>query len=173
MSATATAPAPPPPNLPGLAELEAEAQRRGLLLRLQVGRPLGLAWSLRVGVARRQPQGLQLLGELKGWALPLERGLRLDTMRVQGDDTAGVGALIWAASFAWALEATPCRRAQLLAIRDQEAQHRPGSPAALGGGRPADGRLLRRGAPPQRPTPRNRAGSHPRAGLKPWTADLG
>ena len=124
MSATATAPAPPPPNLPGLAELEAEAQRRGLLLRLQVGRPLGLAWSLRVGVARRQPQGLLLLGELKGWALPLERGLRLDTMRVQGDDTAGVGALIWAASFAWALEATPCRRARLLAIRDQEAQHR-------------------------------------------------
>ena len=124
MSVTATAPPPPPPNLPGLAELEAEAQRRGLLLRLQVGRPLGFAWSLRVGVARRQPQGLLLLGELKGWALPLATGLRLDTMRVQGDDTAAVGALIWAATFAWALEATPCRRARLLAIRDQEAQHR-------------------------------------------------
>ena len=89
-----------------------------------MGRPLGVAWSLRVGVARRQPQGLLLLGELKGWALPLATGLRLDTMRVQGDDTAAVGALIWAATFAWALEATPCRRARLLAIRDQEAQHR-------------------------------------------------
>ena len=49
MSATATAP--PPPNLPGLGELEAEAQRRGLLLRLQVGRPLAVAWSLRVAVS--------------------------------------------------------------------------------------------------------------------------
>ena len=124
MSATAAPPQPPPTNRPSLAELEAEAQRRGLLLRLQVGRPLGVAWSLRVGVARRQPQGLLLLGELKGWALPLATGLRLDTMRVQGDDTAGVGALIWAATFAWALEATPCRQARLLAIRDQEAQHR-------------------------------------------------
>jgi hypothetical protein len=35
-----------------------------------------------------------------------------------------VGALIWAATFAWALEATPCRRARLLAIRDHERQHR-------------------------------------------------
>jgi hypothetical protein len=107
---------------PGLAELEAEARRRGLLLRLQVRRPLGLAWTLRVGVARPQP--LALLGELKGWALPTTAGLRLDTMRVQGECTAAVGALIWAASFAWALEATPCRRARLLAIRDDETQHR-------------------------------------------------
>ena len=121
---SAAAATPPAPELPRLAQLEAHAERRGLLLRLQVGRPLGLAWSLRVGVARRQSQGLVLLGELKGWALPLASGLRLDTMRVQGHDTAGVGALIWAASFAWALEATPCRRARLLAIRDQEAQHR-------------------------------------------------
>ena len=121
---TATTAPPPAPTRPSLAELEAEAQCRGLLLRLQVGRPLAVAWSLRVVVARRQPQGLLLLGELKGWALPLATGLRLDTMRVQGQDTAAVGALIWAATFAWALEATPCRRARLLAIRDQEAQHR-------------------------------------------------
>ncbi len=121
-----TAATPPPARpLPSLTALEAEAQRRGLLLRLQVGRPLGVGWSLRVGVARRQEhRGLVLLGELKGWALPVAAGLRLDTMRVQGQDCAGVGALIWAATFAWALEATPCRRARLLAIRDQEAQHR-------------------------------------------------
>ena len=120
-----------PPHRPSLAALEAQASRRGLLLRLQVGRLAGVGWTLRVGVARRQaaePQGqegaLLLLGELKGWALPLADGLRLDTMRVQGEDGAGVGALIWAATFAWALEATPCRRARLLAIRDHERQHR-------------------------------------------------
>ncbi|MFM8545645.1 MAG: hypothetical protein ACKOAP_11785, partial [Vulcanococcus sp.] len=65
-----------------------------------------------------------LLGELKGWALPLADGLQLDTMRVQGSRTQGVGPLIWCAVFAWALEATPCRRARLLAIRDGDAQHR-------------------------------------------------
>jgi hypothetical protein len=35
-----------------------------------------------------------------------------------------VGAQIWAATYAWALEATPCRRARLLAILDHQAQHR-------------------------------------------------
>ena len=57
-------------------------------------------------------------------ALPAADGLRLDTMRVQGEETADVGPLIWAATFAWALECTPCRRASLLAIRDGERQHR-------------------------------------------------
>ncbi len=123
-----SSPAPAAPD-PSLQHLEAEASRRGLLLRLQVGRPLGLAWSLRVGVARRgdptDPAApLLLLGELKGWALPSPAGLRLDTMRVQGENTAAVGPLIWAATFAWALEATPCRQASLLAIRDGEQQHR-------------------------------------------------
>jgi hypothetical protein len=112
---------------PSLAELEAEASRRGLLLRLQVA-SRGPLTTLRVGVARRSEQALLLLGELKGWALPTADGLRLDTMRVQGGgaagSTAGVGPLIWAATFAWALEATPCRQATLLAIRDNEAQHR-------------------------------------------------
>lgn len=118
---------PTPPPQPSLAELEQQARSRGLLLRLLVRRPAGLVWSLRVGVARphsASPQALQLLGELKGWALPTAAGLRLDTMRVQGPDTAAVGPLLWAATFAWALEATPCRRATLLAIRDGEAQHR-------------------------------------------------
>jgi hypothetical protein len=114
---------------PSLQVLESEAVRRGLLLRLQVSRPLGLAWTLRVGVARRRTGGersggLELLGELKGWALPTSAGLRLDTMRVQGEQVAAVGPLISAASFAWALEATPCRQATILAIRDSDAQHR-------------------------------------------------
>ena len=116
--------APTCPN-PSLEQLEQEARTRGLLLRLQVGRPAGLAWSLRLGVARRDGERLVLLGDIKGWALPAAAGLRLDTMRVQaGDDTAALGPLIWAATFAWALEATPCRQATILAIRDSDAQHR-------------------------------------------------
>lgn len=113
-------------TLPSLADLETEARRRGLLLRLQVRRPLGLAWTLRVGVARKADPGgaLQLLGQLKGWALPTPAGLRLDTMRVQSPGNSAVGSLIWAATFAWALEATPCRVATLLAIRDGDRQHR-------------------------------------------------
>jgi hypothetical protein len=116
-------------SLPTLAGLEAEAARHGLLLRLQVRRPAGLAWTLRVGVARRRdgtagPGPLLLLGEMKGWAWPRAEGLHLDTLRVQGVGSTAVGPLIWAATFAWALEATPCRTAQLLAIHDEERQHR-------------------------------------------------
>ncbi len=142
-------------NAPSLLELEAEARRRGLLLRLQVTRPLGLFWSLRIGVAERRsggepaaeamaeasaeaqrPQGegagsgerLVLLGDLKAWALPSADGLRIDTLQVpgreQGERERGVGPLITAACFAWALEATPCRCGRFLAIRDDARQHR-------------------------------------------------
>ena len=107
-----------------LEYLEAEARERELLLRLQVGRPLGL-WSLRLVVARQAASGsLLLLGEMKGWAYPAETGLQLDTMRVMPKAPAGVGDLIWAATMAWAQEATPCARTRLLAIRDDEQQHR-------------------------------------------------
>lgn len=120
---------------PTLLELETEAQRRGLLLRLQVGRPLGLGWSLRIGVAQRRAsqddrngERLVLLGDLKAWALPTAEGLRVDTLQVagreQGEPDRGVGPLITAACFAWALEATPCRSARFLAIRDDARQHR-------------------------------------------------
>ena len=111
-------------SIPGLPEIEQWAAARGLLLRLQV-RQFLLVTTLRVVVAR--PRGGQppvLLGELKGWALPVPDGLQLDTMRVQGAETQGVGDLIWAATMAWALEASPCHSARLLAIRDQEQQHR-------------------------------------------------
>jgi len=115
---------------PTLAEIEQRAAARGLVLRLQVRSVLAIT-TVRVVVARRctgdtpaEAKGLMLLGELKGWALPSANGLRLDTMRVQGEGTAGVGNLIWAATFAWALEATPCRRATILAIRDNDHQHR-------------------------------------------------
>jgi len=107
-----------------LQRVEELAAARGLKLRLRAPRRLGV-WSLQVVVARPLAAGrAELLGELKGWALPTPAGLQLDTMRVQGRNTAGVGPLIWAATFAWALEATPCRRARLLAIRDDEQHHR-------------------------------------------------
>ena len=51
-----------------LDQLETQARDRGLLLRLQMGRPLGL-WSLRLVVAQSTASGgVQLLGEMKGWA---------------------------------------------------------------------------------------------------------
>ena len=107
-----------------LERLEAEAQQRGLILRLKVGRPLGL-FSLRVVVGRSGDHGRLLLqGEMKGWAYPAEHGLQLDTMRVLPAATAGTGDLIWAATMAWAIEETPCRSARLLAIDDDERQHR-------------------------------------------------
>ena len=110
--------------LPDLVAIERRAAASGRLLRLRVGGALGLH-SLHVAVAAPLAEGrVRLLGELKGWALPTADGLRLDTMRVQGEGSEGVGLLIWAATFAWALEATPCRTATLLAIRDDERQHR-------------------------------------------------
>jgi hypothetical protein len=115
---------PPDRPRPNLTQLEQFAAQRGLLLRLRVNRRLGI-WTFQVAVARQlEPGRAQLLGELKGWALPTVQGLHLDTMRVQGEDTVLVGPLIWAATFAWALEATPCRRARLLAIHDDDRQHR-------------------------------------------------
>ena len=113
-----------------LAILERRAAGRGLLLRLQVGRPLGLLYGLRVAVAMEPSAGgpLRVLGELKGWAWPTPGGLQLDTLQVAGRSSGlpdlGVGPLIAAAAFAWALEQTPCRRAQILAIRDDDGQHR-------------------------------------------------
>lgn len=135
--------------LPSLAVIEQQAAGRGLLLRLQVGRPLGLLWSLRIGVAQKRPSGdpaplasgrpqppqpggsserLVLLGDLRAWALPTTDGLRIDTLQVAGREQrqadVGAGALCIAACFAWALEATPCRSARFLAIRDEARQHR-------------------------------------------------
>ena len=61
---------------------------------------------------------------MKGWAYGVSNGLQLDTMRVVPGSPAGVGDLVWAATMAWAMEATPCRKARLLAIRDDDRQHR-------------------------------------------------
>ena len=113
-----------PDEAPDLLAMEAEAARRGWKLRLAAPRRLGL-WSLRLVVARPLAPGrAELLGELKGWAGLGTPVLRLDTLRVQGKGSAGAGPLLLAASCAWALERTSCRRARFLAIHDDDRQHR-------------------------------------------------
>ncbi len=106
-----------------LASLESQASTAGLVLRVLVRRPLNL-WTLRLVVAKFVgPEKVQLLGEMKGWAYNASCGLQLDTMQVSSTAPAGVGPLIWASTMAWAIESTPCRRARLLAINDDESQH--------------------------------------------------
>ncbi|MEB3244151.1 MAG: hypothetical protein VKO44_11010 [Cyanobacteriota bacterium] len=113
-----------PDGVASLAALERLARERGWLLRLAVPRRLGL-WGVRAVVARPIAAGrAEQLGELKGWATPQSAGLRLDTLRVWGAEATGAAPLLLAASCAWALEATPCRRARFLAIHDNERQHR-------------------------------------------------
>ena len=108
---------------PNLTLLEKEASERGLLLRIQVRRPLNI-WSFRVVVGKKTSKDrIQLLGEMKGWAYQNTKGLQLDSMKVGKNANSKVGDLIWAATMAWALEETPCRSARLLAIYDENNQH--------------------------------------------------
>ncbi len=107
----------------GVAQLGSQALEVGLVLRLKVTRPLGL-WSLRLVVADYlTPNKVRILGEMKAWAYRGVNGLQLDTMRVHPNAPKGVGHLVWAATMAWALEETPCEKARLLAIRDDERQY--------------------------------------------------
>ena len=109
---------------PDLTKLEKEASHRGFLLRIQVRRPLNI-WSFRLVVGKAiNKDEIQLLGEMKGWAYQNTKGLQLDTMKVGRNDNHKVGYLLFAATMAWALEATPCRSARLLAIYDENNQHK-------------------------------------------------
>ncbi|AAQ00145.1 MULTISPECIES: hypothetical protein [Prochlorococcus] len=104
--------------------LEKQASSSGLLLRIQVRRPLNL-WTLRLVVGRYlDSEKVKILGELKGWAYHNSSGLQLDTMQVSNDAPIGVGHLIWASTMAWALEETPCKKARLLAIYDDAQQNK-------------------------------------------------
>ena len=109
---------------PNLIILEKEASERGLLLRIQVRRPLNI-WSFRLVVGEKtSKEKVQLWGEMKGWAYQNTRGLQLDTMKVGKKANSKVGDLLWTATMAWALEETPCRSARLLAIFDENNQHK-------------------------------------------------
>ncbi len=106
-----------------LNDLESQACSSGLLLRIQIRRPLRL-WAFKLVVAKHHDTNkIQLLGEMKGWAYQGSSGLQLDTMRVLQSAPKGVGHLIWASTMAWALEETQCKNARLLAILDDENQH--------------------------------------------------
>ena len=106
-----------------LNELEKKAFKAGLILRIQIRRPFNL-WALKLVVAQKiDNQKIQIWGEMKAWAYSGTNGLQLDTMRVNPKAPKGVGYLIWASTMAWALEETPCKKARLLAIRDEEKQH--------------------------------------------------
>ncbi len=110
-------------NCINLQALEREASKAGFLLRVQVRRPLGL-WIIRIVVAKQiEPEKVIILGEMKAWAYSSINGFQLDTMRVSKDSPPSVGHLIWTSTMAWVLEATPCRKARLLAIRDNEKQN--------------------------------------------------
>ena len=109
---------------PNLSLLEKEASNRGLLLRIQVRRPLNI-WSLRLVVGEIIGKDkIKLWGEMKGWAYQNTKGLQLDTLKVGKNANSKVGDLIWAATMAWAIEETPCRSARLLAIYDENNQNK-------------------------------------------------
>ena len=109
---------------PHLATLEKEASDRGMLLRIQVRRPFNI-WSFRLVVGEKIGNDkIQLWGEMKGWAYQKTNGLQLDIMKVDKNSNSGIGDILWAATMAWALEETPCRNARLLAIYDENNQHK-------------------------------------------------
>ena len=108
----------------GLSELGEQALKAGLLLRLKVNRPLGL-WALRLVVADYlTPNKVRILGEMKAWAYSGVNGLQLDTVRIHPNAPGGVGNLVWSATMSWALESTPCKKARLLAICDDDYRHK-------------------------------------------------
>tara|TARA_Y100001968_G_scaffold329324_1_gene378427 strand:- start:58 stop:567 length:510 start_codon:yes stop_codon:yes gene_type:complete len=107
-----------------LNELEKNASDVGLLLRIQIRRPFKL-WAIKLVVAEKiHDQKIQIWGEMKAWAYSGINGLQLDTMRVNPSAPNGVGHLIWAGTMAWALQETPCKKARLLAIRDEDKKHK-------------------------------------------------
>ena len=111
-------------TFPNITLLEKEASERGFLLRMQVRKPFNI-WSFRLVVGEKTSKDkIQLWGEMKGWAYKNSKGLQLDTMKVGRNANAKVGDIIWAATMAWALEETPCRSARLLAIYDENNQHK-------------------------------------------------
>tara|TARA_B100001029_G_scaffold17960_1_gene11968 strand:- start:1267 stop:1470 length:204 start_codon:yes stop_codon:yes gene_type:complete len=64
-------------NKPDLTVLEKEASDRGLLLRMQVRRPLNI-WSFKIVVGEMMSKNkIQLLGEMKGWAYKILKDFSL------------------------------------------------------------------------------------------------
>ena len=100
-------------------ELQRIAESKNLIIKIQVREVLGLQ-IFRIIVAHVNNNSVKIWGEIKGWTLPLEEGLQLDTMRILKGSPKFVSELIWATTMAWALEKTTCKYARLLAIYDSE-----------------------------------------------------
>lgn len=99
--------------------LEKIAESIGLTIKIQLREVFGFNF-FRIVVASQNESSVKIWGELKGWTIPIIKGLNLDTLRVRGESPPFVSELIWATVMAWALEATPCSHARLLAIYDDE-----------------------------------------------------
>jgi len=100
-------------------QLQRISEANNLTIKIQIREVLGLK-IFRIIVAQVNNNSVKIWGEIKGWTLPLEEGLQLDTMRILKGSPKFVSELIWATTMAWALEKTTCKYARLLAIYDSE-----------------------------------------------------
>ena len=107
-----------------LSEIEALANKKGLILKIQVRKVLGLNLFRLLIAEMISKEKIQIWGEIKGWTYPSKHGLQLDTMRVMRDSPTFVGELIWAGVAAWRLTETKCKKARLLAIYDDEGMNK-------------------------------------------------
>jgi len=102
-----------------IVNLQKISDSLGLTIKIQVREVLGLNF-FRIVVAKINKDHVKIWGEMKGWTFSHENGLQLDTLKVLKEAPLYVSELIWAATMAWALEKTPCKKGRLLAIYDDE-----------------------------------------------------
>ena len=102
-----------------IIKLQEIAESNDLTIKIQVREVLFLK-IFRIVVASVDDTSVKIWGEIKGWVLPFENGLQLDTLRILKESPRFVSELIWASTMAWALEKTECKFARLLAIYDTE-----------------------------------------------------
>ena len=102
-----------------IIKLQKIADLLGLIIKIQVREVLGLNF-FRIVVAKINNDHVKIWGEMKGWTFSHKNGLQLDTLKVLKEAPVYVSELIWAATMAWALEKTPCKKGRLLAIYDEE-----------------------------------------------------
>ena len=100
-------------------DLQKIAESLNLTIKIQVRDFLGLK-IFRIIIASVNENSVKIWGEIKGWTLPKEDGLQLDTLRILKGSPKFVSELIWATTMSWALEKTSCTSARLLAIYDSD-----------------------------------------------------
>ena len=100
-------------------ELEKIARSLGLIIKIQVRETLGLCF-FKIVVAEQKDNIIKIWAEMKGWTYLNKKSIQLDTLRILSKAPSFVSELIWAATFAWAIEKKSSRKARLLAIFDSE-----------------------------------------------------